>query len=680
MRLLSTRIINYGSFKGEHEFVFADRGLTLILGKNLDEPRMDSNGSGKSTLIEAVDWCQHGEIPRGDNVDSIINELCNVVEVTNYYDDDGVSMVIQRIKKKGKPVVLKYWRDEEALTVLDTRELQRRINIDLGLDREVFHATVLYDQNDDWDFASGTDSERMVILTKILGLKDIDALNEVVSAKSKEAESSIASAEFQISRQQGKLEVLNPENNADYFKIQHSAWEESRAQSLREGTRQLTEFLGNIAKSRDIVATEDRVKAMNSVFNPMGATVIDWSHYDGEICKARGVEVKWREELTKTQTECRAIEMQLDKIVRTPSDVECKECGQYVPKSHLDRKAQELETLRQAKLQQCQSTVGFLNQSIAYRESKEVEKEQQRKIHQEAELDLAKRTKESEMLLKQIGEAKEYLKQAEPHANNLRNKMTELQTQVNPWIEKEAEYETVLAQLEKAEKEKSSAEGIKAYYDFWKKAFGPSGLKNYILDSRLQDINDAANYWVKLMTGGTFWVRIETQTMGRTTKRLSNKINIRVFRYNRDGTISDRNFKTWSGGEKKRVAWAINFGLSRLVAARATKQWDALALDEVFNHVDAKGGEAIIEVLQHLRKEKSSIFVIEHDSDFKAQFENRVIVQREGGCSRILEENDVSAKEKSMEENNKDPVKVTKRKTKRKPKRKNIQAEKVVSR
>jgi DNA repair exonuclease SbcCD ATPase subunit len=109
-----------------------------------------------------------------------------------------------------------------------------------------------------------------------------------------------------------------------------------------------------------------------------------------------------------------------------------------------------------------------------------------------------------------------------------------------------------------------------------------------------------------------------------------------VFRYNPNGTVTERNYKSWSGGEKKRVSWAIDFGLSRLVAARATKRYDLLVLDEVFKHVDAAGGEAVVEMLQHLRQEKSSIFVIEHNPDFASHFENRLLVRKHGGRSQIL--------------------------------------------
>jgi DNA repair exonuclease SbcCD ATPase subunit len=107
MRLLSTRIEGYGPFKGEHEFAFADRGLTLILGENLDEPRMNSNASGKSSIFDAMDWGTFGVVQRDDHVDSVIYEFGDQAQVTNYYDDEGTPMVIQRTKKRGKAMQIR---------------------------------------------------------------------------------------------------------------------------------------------------------------------------------------------------------------------------------------------------------------------------------------------------------------------------------------------------------------------------------------------------------------------------------------------------------------------------------------------------------------------------------------------------------------------------------------------
>ena len=61
-------------------------------------------------------------------------------------------------------------------------------------------------------------------------------------------------------------------------------------------------------------------------------------------------------------------------------------------------------------------------------------------------------------------------------------------------------------------------------------------------------------------------------------------------------------------------------------------------VDEVFKYVDSAGGEAVIEMLNHLRQERSSIFVIEHDEQFKSHFENRLTVRKLGGRSTILTE------------------------------------------
>lgn len=178
------------------------------------------------------------------------------------------------------------------------------------------------------------------------------------------------------------------------------------------------------------------------------------------------------------------------------------------------------------------------------------------------------------------------------------------------------------------------------YLAFWTEAFGPRGLKNYVLDTKLQAITDAANHWVKILTGGTIWVRIETQTMGRSTGTLRNKLNVRVFRYMPDGTVRERNYKSWSGGEKQRVSLGIDLGLASLVASRARKHYDVLILDELFRHLDTSGREAVLELLQHLAREKSSVFVVDHDAELGAQFEARVVVRKVGGVSTLVEESE----------------------------------------
>jgi DNA repair exonuclease SbcCD ATPase subunit len=171
--------------------------------------------------------------------------------------------------------------------------------------------------------------------------------------------------------------------------------------------------------------------------------------------------------------------------------------------------------------------------------------------------------------------------------------------------------------------------------EFWVKGFGREGLKSYVLDARLEEMNAAANEWVRLLSGGTIWVRFESQTATQTGK-LSEKLNVRCWRYNPDGTVTERNYESWSGGEKARLDLGIDFGLARLVAARATKRYEMVVLDEVFRHLDAAGRDAVMELLQIIAQEKSSIFVIDHDAEFRGAFEHLMVVRKQNGQSAIV--------------------------------------------
>jgi len=116
-----------------------------------------------------------------------------------------------------------------------------------------------------------------------------------------------------------------------------------------------------------------------------------------------------------------------------------------------------------------------------------------------------------------------------------------VEAQANPFVAKRLEVQKAIEGVRTAILElEGRLNGLnerRRMLDFWADAFGPKGLKNYILDTRLQEMTDAVNQWVKLLTGGTFWVRFETQVMGRSTGRLANKLNIRCSSTARTGGL-----------------------------------------------------------------------------------------------------------------------------------------------
>jgi DNA repair exonuclease SbcCD ATPase subunit len=676
MRFVCVDIENYGPFRGKHSFQLTNRGLVLVLGDNQDELRMNNNGSGKTSLFDAVDWCLWGVVPKRDHADSIVHnrvEKGEGADVTvHLVDESELPIRIRRYrgikKKNGVELVV----GENDLTALDSRETQTLIERVLGMDREVYHASVYYAQEDKFNFADATDTERMDILTRVLQLESIDEYLDRAKEKVKTAEAYILGNKTRIASLEGELSGLNPES----FDHQASQWEEERAQSLREATRQLNEHLDQIKAQQSTLAYEERCRTNLMVLEQAGNTVLDLSVFDYQISVARGGERTAEQKKAACAAEGKALRARFDKIKQTQVG-NCSECGQPVTKEHLDVEAAKLEPqLEQLRVQFLELEKQVRDASARVKEAEE-QRETQRRIHYEADQVNRDKLAEARNLMAQVEQAKAYVKNAEAHCAHLRGLMAKTQQKVNPWRQKQAEVVERKQQLE-AERGQLLATIQQQEFDceylrYWVEGFGAKGLKSYILDSRLQEMTDAANEWVLLLTGGTMWVRFETQTQGRSTKKLSNRINLRVWRYNRDGTITEQGYRSWSGGEKQRVSWAVDFGLSRLVAARATKRYDMMILDEVFVHVDRAGGEAVVEMLQKLGTEKSSIFVIEQNADFQNHFEQTIVIRKDHGCSQIIEEESINGK--GLQNNGpSSPQSVTPKRKKAAPRRKRVSA------
>ena len=634
MKFESVEIDGYGSYLGVHEVPFADQGLVLVLGDNQDEPRMDSNGAAKSTIFEAVDWALFGVVPRGDHVDSIINDDSDSARVRVFlFDEDSKRpLVVERSKVRGKAATLRFWMGEQISEALDLRETQALLERELGLDRDVYHAAVFYAQTDLLKFAESTESKRMELLSKILPeLRQIDLWLEPAKEIARRYEESARQArsvqlQAQTRAEEASLAVSN-------FDRQVSDWEANRKQrceALRAGRSQ---HEGELAKNAATIEQVRKAEVELAALQPPEAQAI--AAIEHEIGQARQNESAWRGTAQAARSQIgRAMERK--RRLQQEQSGSCSLCGQPITAAHLQVELGALDRLcfdEEQKAGEADSAASQWAASIRNLQS-------QCDAHRQAMAAYVKRRGELEgwlhhakQSIRDPSEIARYLQQLDAELAALQQAPNPVQQQREQCVQRAA---SLFAGAEDAREQAERWALSQKLAEFWVVAFGPKGLRNYVLDHRLKELTDAANHWVRLLTGGTIWVRFETQKMGRSTRRLSNEINIRVFRFNPSGKITERNYKSWSGGEKRRVGWAIDFGLSRLIAARAAKRYDMLVLDEVFRHVDAAGGEAVVEMLQELRKERSSIFVVEHDSGFQAHFEKRWLVRKKYGQSALI--------------------------------------------
>lgn len=634
MRILGVKMENYGSFAGKHEVELSDRGLVLVLGDNQDEPGMNSNGAGKSTIFKALDWCLFGEVPSGDHVDSVISDGADKVAVEVFLEmDAGQILEVRRSRPRGASGKLTWVVDGVSNGRIDPKETQRHLERFLGLDREVFHAAVLFSQEAVWNFAEAKDAARMAMATKVFGLEELDDMAERAGAKLKKTDQLFQNLEVQKANLEGLIEALG--QGANYQALIEDwqrQWDTRReaAQAEWEQCERAQETLQALEVEWQGWARESQ----KAYVSP------DEAPYQAPIVEAQAAVAQWSQHVRDLQRQLVDLETR-QKELQGLSGVVCRVCNQPVSADHARREVQALgaqESRLQAEyevakgsLRQWEAALGH-NQQVLTQFRDWVARDR-------ADYDRSQRAahREIQELAARMGEYKAAAQRRDTAWRNLQTVTQE----VNPVIaqqraaqEQLSHYQQDLANLTQ---EHDRLQRERSIWEYWKKGLGYAGLKSYILDTRLNALTGATNQWLTMLTGGTCWVRLETQSKARTSGRLSNKITIRCFRWNPDGTTTERNYRSWSGGEKRRIAWALDFGLNQIIAARATHSYDQMILDEVFKHVDQAGGEAVVEMLRQLRGEKDSIFVVEHDSAFQSQFDTRLVVRKEGGQSQILE-------------------------------------------
>ena len=143
----------------------SDRGLVLVEGKK-GGVTTKSNGSGKTNLFEAILWCLFGTLYTK-------KVLANEV-VYNYKNDCEVGLEVDNWKvtryRKHKKFKNELWLeiDGKDRRGKNDEETQEKIEKLLGSTFTSFTNSVFLGQNVIKSFASATDTERKIILEKLL--------------------------------------------------------------------------------------------------------------------------------------------------------------------------------------------------------------------------------------------------------------------------------------------------------------------------------------------------------------------------------------------------------------------------------------------------------------------------------------------------------------------------------
>ena len=184
-------------------------------------------------------------------------------------------------------------------------------------------------------------------------------------------------------------------------------------------------------------------------------------------------------------------------------------------------------------------------------------------------------------------------------------------------------------ELERLREEQRRLAEEKEDYEELRRAFGRNGVPAMIIEAVLPEIEEEANRLLHRLTDGRLTVRFRTQ---RETKEGEVQETLDIL-------ISDegeeRPYENFSGGERFRVDFAIRLALSRVLARRSGTPLRLLVVDEGFGSQDQAGRERLIEALNAVKEEFSTILVISHLEEFQDAFPIRIEVRKTPAGSRL---------------------------------------------
>lgn len=616
---------NFGSFKGVHHWNFTEHaGLRFVAGKNHDEPRMESNGAGKSTLFDALDWGLYGKVPKGDKTGSLTHDGEKRLWVVVRIDSGTNTWVVYRYRGMPEGNGVKLFsgtgvQDMANETALDAKKTDEAILSIVGMSRDVFHAAVYRHQRATVDFAEASDAKRKQLLTRILPeLESCDRMHRAAKALAQKTEQEIVRLDGQIDGLTQRVAAQPADDSA------REAWEAAHALRVKAAQALSAQAVKAHTDAELLVSALDTIRAeLRALREPVP-----------EVAAANAQKAthgRWSESqaaLDQRKQAGQAIGTRIQKF-QALGVGECATCEQPVTGEHLRSSIAGLE------LERDQARAAWSQAAEAHR-ALGLELGQ---VTEAAAVEAARNTG----VLSAFLTARTRLKTQEHHLESIDVPGLQRAAQAASEALAATEVETytpptpmgpsLIAEIETAHVERESLDKRLEVLKWWAVAFSNQGVKSYILDSRLMALTEAANEWVTALTGGTFWVRFETQTM--TASGLSERLNVRVFRHNPDGTTTERGYKSLSGGEQKRVSLGIDQGLTSLIAARASRPWDLLIIDESFRqHLDSSGREAVFDLLTALPQR--AIYVVDHDKEMSAHFEETVTVEIKDRQSHIV--------------------------------------------
>jgi DNA repair exonuclease SbcCD ATPase subunit len=566
---------------------FDRKDLTLVLGENLDLGGDDSgarNGTGKTTIANALSYAFFGQALTNIKKDNLINKTNSKgMLVTIEFVKDGITY---RIERGRKPGVLELYKGDVAFESKDndaqgdSRETQNEIDRILCMSPDMFRHIVALNTYTE-PFLSLRANDQRTIIEQLLGITVLSEKSEALKEQIRLSKETVTSEEHRIKAITEANKKI--EEQVVAIKRRQALWETKHKEELDELSGSLGEML-TIDVDHEI--EQHRLLA-------------EWTVKDTELTSLG-------ELLTRTETDMAREDKAITKLlaeIENIKDHKCHSCGQELH----DEKQGEILAAKDATLTE------HINKLAECMDSKD---EIIGKIARVGALSPKPNTHYKKAL------------DAHNHKNTVNNLTSQLEAKFaeeNPYTDQISEMETsALIPVDYTLIDKTNK--TKEHQEFLLKLLTnkDSFIRKRIIDQNLTYLNARLSYYLDKI--GLPHTVVFQSDLSVNIEELGRELD----------------FDNLSRGERGRLILSLSWAF-RDVWESLYEQVNLLFIDELIdNGLDSSGVENAMGILKKMSRDgHKSVWLVSHKDELTSRVGNILRVQKEGGFTNYLEDEEV---------------------------------------
>jgi DNA repair exonuclease SbcCD ATPase subunit len=625
---------NFGPFE-DVTFNFDQPGLTVIEGHIEGKRGCDSNGAGKSFLFDGTAWALFGRCIRerykGDNVIRLGSKGGCSVEVRIVGGPSKIKIVRHRKHPVNASHVYLYVdgknksRGTDPATTLAIEQM-------LGMDFTSFCNSVAFGVREDVKtFFSATDVDRKKVLERILGLERYARAERVARQRIKPLAEKTQQLELQrvtlqagLAEKQALLDELNAVEQVDDLDFQVSLLR-LRARRQQDKALRLEHAIAKVAL--EIAAEEAKNEAAHA------AWAVKHDEYMKQLAQLNRDRTSLQHEAGRLKGE-RATQKAKIKKFKKLAGKKCPECEQVLTPNCAEAFREDYEKALknfEADLKAMEFKVEIVDDEIA-KLNAPVEP------HIPQDWSVLQEEKQGYVELRQEAE-----KQAAVHTARAQE-MQEVHERVMLQVGTlSAEIEKTRVGLDAVEEEYVGVKKLSVDLEFWVEGFGNQGLKSFLIEAEIPQVNTMASTYVQQLLGVGATVKLSATKTLKTKDVVREKLTV-------EGSIPEctESYAGASKGQKKRMDLALLLAFRQLVSTRSARAFPQLFVDEIFDGMDRTGAESIGELIRGIA-DGCPVALVTHDSRIKPAADRVVVVHHSNGMASLKapESKGVKLKKKS---------------------------------